>query len=281
MEYILKTKRKQLTLTVTVLTGSPQTIHVVTMDKNKEKTVYTNRSGVVNGKRSFEIQLPESPDELKIVVYNEKNGWKDTPKFKASNDKTFKVAKFGIDPLKKWNILIEPDKKDFLDLAQMISENAGILHAYDIDDPEKKPYTSKSGKFKILYLKTIKNKDGKVLTTPARISNKTAIIEVSQQFFSQYSVQMRMMILLHEFAHYYLNKDMRNEMQADLNGLYFYLGSGYSPVEAHTAFLKVFDTADTAQNEMRYQMIKKYIYDFMSGKIAAPTGNTTVLRQAA
>ena len=75
---------------------------------------------------------------------------------------------------------------------------------------------------------------------------------------------------------------MANEIQADLNGLYVYLGHGYSPIEAHRAFLYVFDNADTEGNRVRYTMIKKYITDFMSGGIAKPANhNQLQLRKAA
>jgi hypothetical protein len=229
------------------------------MDNNKPKTIYTNRGGIVNGKRKFEIPLPVSPEQLKVLVFNEKNGWK------KANDPTFRVSNFGISRLKTFQVWMNEDTKEFLEFAQQFSENAGILDA----GRDGTMYQSRSGKFKILYLdQIISKKTGKVLSTPARISNKTAIIEVSKAEYSKYSVPMRLVILTHEYSHFYLNKDIRNEMQADLNGLYYYYGLGYSPVEAHRAFLTVFSKADTAQNELRYQMIKKYSKDYMEGKIA-------------
>jgi hypothetical protein len=265
LKYAIPTKNKKLTLTVSVLTKSPQKIQIATVDKEKPYTVYTTRAGWVNGKRKFEVPLPETPENLTIHVFNEKNGWK------IKNDPTFKVEKFGIDPLKTWQIWMTPDQKEFLEFAQQFSENAGILAT----NPNQ-TYKSRTGKYQILYTDDIRNDAGKVLSTPARISNKTAIIEISKNAFIKYSVQMRMIILLHEFSHFYVNKIKKNEAQADLNALYFFLGSGYSPIEAHRAFLSVFDNADSAQNEMRYQLIKKYIIDFMDGKIAEPVKNTNV-----
>jgi hypothetical protein len=101
-------------------------------------------------------------------------------------------------------------------------------------------------------------------------------------YFKKYSVAMKMMILMHEYSHFWMNKDMANEMQADLNGLYVYLGLGYSPIEAHRAFLYVFDNADTDSNRTRYGMIKKYVADFMTGGIAQPANhNQLALRKVA
>lgn len=260
MQYKLKTTRHQATISVYVITDRPQKIRIAAIDNHKPYTTYTNRGGWVNGKRRFDLPLPQSPDELKIHVFNEKNGWK------KKNDASFKVVKFGVNPLRTWMIGLTVDDKEAIEFFQQFSENAGILKS----SPEGLLYESRNGKFKIRYLDKITDGKGKVLNMPARISNKTAVIEISKASFMRYSVAMRMIILLHEYSHYYKNKDIRNEVQADLNGLYIYLGLGYSPIEAHRAFLTVFSKADTAQNELRYQMIKKYIEDFYAGKIASP-----------
>jgi hypothetical protein len=285
-QFNFPTKRKQATINAYVATKSPQKIVIVAYDKNKKNTEYLNHYGMVNKRdkdglyrRKFEILLPQSPDDLKVVIYNQKNGWK------AKNDPTFKIEKFGVTKLKKWEIWMNEHTQEFVEFAQKFAENAGILTTWEEGGKTKDAglYQSKDKKFKIRYYNIIRNKDGKAMSTPARISNKTGIIEVSKEALKKYSVAMRMMILLHEYSHFYLNKDMANEIQADLNGLYVYLGLGYSPIEAHRAFLYVFDNADTEGNKMRYQMIKKYIINFYSGNIAVPTGGNSqaLLRKVA
>lgn len=284
MEYSFPTKSRPSTINVYVVSKKPQKICVVAYDKNKKNMQFVNHCGMVDTKssygyyrRRFEIMMPQSPEKLTVAVYGQAFGNK-------KGDKSFKVEKFGVTKLKTWEIWTSQHTKDFVAFAQRFSENADLLKTWE--DAGKTQgagvYTSDDGKFKIRYFDIIRNSEGKALTTPARISNRDGAIEVSKYYFKKYSVAMRMMILLHEYSHFWLNKNMANEIQADLNGLYVYLGLGYSPIEAHRAFLYVFDNADTEGNRVRYEMIKKYIYQFMTGGVAQPANhNQTALRKAA
>lgn len=284
MEYSFPTKNRPCTINVYAVSKIPQKVCVVAYDKNKKNQQYVNHCGMVDIKsadgyyrRKFEIIMPQSPEKLTVAVFGKAHGNK-------KGDKTFKVEKFGVAKLKTWEIWMSQHTKDFVKFAQRFSENSDLLKTWEETgkSPNSGVYTSDDGKFKIRYFDIIRNKDGKPLTTPARISNQDGAIEVSKYFFRKYSVAMRMMILMHEYSHFWLNKNMENEIQADLNGLYVYLGLGYSPIEAHRAFLYVFDNADTEGNRVRYQMIKKYITDFMTGGIAQPSNhNQLVLRKAA
>ena len=284
MEYSFPTKRNPCTINVYVVTKKPHKICVVAYDKNKKNMQFVNHCGTVDMKsndglyrRKFEIMMPQSPEKLTVRAFNKAYG-------NVKGDRTFKVEKFGVTRLKTWEIWMSQHTKDFVQFAQMFSENADLLKTWEQAGRTNGAgtYTSDDKKFTIKYFDVIRNKQGKALTTPARISNRTGTIEVSKQYFNQYSVAMRMMILLHEYSHFWLNKNMANEIQADLNGLYVYLGLGYSPIEAHRAFLYVFDNADSEGNRIRYKMIQKYIMDFMSGGIAQPANHSQLkLRKAA
>jgi hypothetical protein len=48
---------------------------------------------------------------------------------------------------------------------------------------------------------------------------------------------MRFAILCHEFSHFYVNDNMDDESEADINGLLIYLGLGYPRIEGYQAFL--------------------------------------------
>jgi Zn-dependent M32 family carboxypeptidase len=72
-----------------------------------------------------------------------------------------------------------------------------------------------------------------------------------------------MAILLHEFSHFYLNDDVSNETEADLNGLTIYLGLGYPIREAFAAFGETFIGSPTPQNKQRYDIIDKFIRDYV------------------
>jgi hypothetical protein len=71
-----------------------------------------------------------------------------------------------------------------------------------------------------------------------------------------------MCILLHEFSHYYLNTDIANETEADLNGLLIYLGLGYPRIDAYNVFSQVFITAPNSVNTNRMKIIDKFIRNF-------------------
>jgi hypothetical protein len=116
-------------------------------------------------------------------------------------------------------------------------------------------------------LPTIIDSKGKELTTPARISRMTGRIQVSKKHFDEYTVPMRFAILCHEFAHFYVNEDMTDESEADINGLLIYLGLGYPRIEACEAFLEVFEHYPSQENKRRYDKIKNFIDNFEKDNI--------------
>jgi hypothetical protein len=107
------------------------------------------------------------------------------------------------------------------------------------------------------------NSKGEKMATPARISTKNGRIQVSQESFRDMTVPMRMAILLHEYSHFYLNSDIANETEADLNGLTIYLGLGYPIREAYEAFAKTFIGYPSEQNKVRYDIINRFIREYI------------------
>ena len=83
---------------------------------------------------------------------------------------------------------------------------------------------------------------------------------------------MRMGILLHEYSHKYKNPKMgleiSNEIGADINALYIYLGLGWSKVDIITVFAKVFLKAQTEGNIKRMRKIMEYIEKFENQEFA-------------
>jgi hypothetical protein len=148
----------------------------------------------------------------------------------------------------------------FVDFAQRFCYNAPYLEA-------NKSYQSDNGGFMIEYLPTIIDAKGKELTTPARISRISGRIQVSKKQFDRYTVPMRFAILCHEFSHFYVNEDMTDESEADMNGLLIYLGLGYPRIEAFEAFLEVFEHYPSQENKRRYDKIKNFIDNFEKDNI--------------
>ena len=121
-------------------------------------------------------------------------------------------------------------------------------------------YKSNNGKFRIDYFDVIRSvANQRPLETPARISQLTGRIECSAQSFKKYSVPMRMAILLHEYAHYYINRNPRSEVQADLNGLFIYLKLGYPKIDIYNVFISVFLKSPTQQNKQRFDILNDFV----------------------
>lgn len=279
MNFFYPSKRKELTYEIKVVTppkAAPIKMVVRVKDPNKKGACYTNRHKMVSGSATFEVRMPQSPDTSLIQVFNAKNG-----NLKLGQDATFQVA-LKVKPLQKTLTCFDGDKNitRFVKFAQEFSENAGIISAGN-ESQGQSIYESDDGKFRIIYsdyiidnnsvipdFKTktfVPNRNfGKRLATPARISQSKGIIEIAKSSFIQYTIPMRMAILLHEFSHFYLNQNPKNEIEADLNALLIYLGMGYPRIEGHDAFLEVFKNSPSGLNYERYEKIKKFIKNFDS-----------------
>ena len=70
---------------------------------------------------------------------------------------------------------------------------------------------------------------------------------------------MRMSILLHEYAHFYLNKSPHSEIEADENALRLYLGLEYPKIDIMNVFINVFKRSPSENNKKRFQLLEKYI----------------------
>ncbi len=272
MNLLFKTKNIPLTLMIEVITNGPQKIEVIVKDINKPNTLYTNRWSTINGKQAFFVRMPLSPYEALISVYNKENG-----NLAQGEDPTFKIIKVDAQPLKRKMDCVDwdnPKIRDFVNFAQQFSNNAGILSAGKF--PNGSTYISDEGNFRIDYFDDIRSKGGMVIQTPARISQSKGIIQVSKAHFKDFTVPMRMAILLHEFAHFYLNKNMEDETEADLNGLLIYLALGYPRIEAYQSFLTTFKDTPTQENKERFDILNQFITNFERNKFCTRYDNPSL-----
>lgn len=252
------------TLIIGVKTKSPEDISIVAKDYNKKNTTYISRGGAINGYREFELKFPQTPRQLVFSIFNRKNG-----NFPYNEDDSFKITKFEAKDLKTYPLWADKDIWNFVAFAQDFSANCAILSAGDY-----KPsiYRSNCGKFCIDYYNKIRSKrTGQFVSTPARIGHNSGVIEISKQDFERYTVPMRMVILLHEFCHKYVNpklgREISDEVSADINALNIYLSLGYPDIEAHYAFLKVFRGANNDFNKKRYLILNDFIKKFSTGQL--------------
>jgi len=270
---LLNTDKRPLTIVTEIVTSSPQRIRIIARDKNKPDTVYGDRFHTVNGKAKLEVKMPKSPVETELFVYNVASANQPNGIRIGNDDPTFKCNVYP-EALKACPMFMTQDTISFIKFCQQFCENASVLSADTIIDGKVIPsiYESDNGKFRIHYFDKIRDKrTGNFVGTPARIGHDSGIIEVSKSDFLTYSIPMRMVILLHEFAHKFLNnrsgRAIQDEVASDINALMVYFSLGYSEIEAHYAFLKVFKNADTPENRKRYKIINDFIDRYSRGEI--------------
>ena len=246
------TKGKPCCVKMKILCSEPRKMYLKVKDGGKPFTEFTNRYCSVNGEQTFWVRMPIAPEVADIIVKSEYQ-------MNGQSDKSYKVGELEILPLKSKPEAYNSKNstiQNYINFCKEFCEKAGYLSAGN------SIYTSNDGKFRIDYLDKITDAAGKSLNTPARISKSQGIIEVSKEKFKDYTIPMRMCILLHEFSHYYLNTDIANETEADLNGLLIYLGLGYPRIDAYNVFSKVFITAPNSVNTNRMKIIDKFIRNF-------------------
>lgn len=261
---MLPTNKVPFSLALGIKTSKPEKIVVRVSDNRKPHTYYISRKIAINGYRELNLNLPQCPTACVLTIYNASNGNKAT-----HQDKSFKIERLEAENLEHCPIWMKGDTASFVKFAQEFSENASILSAGKYSPSI---YRSDDAKFHIDYYDQIYDKHTKkFLSTPARIGHTSGIIEVSKKDFLGYTVPMRMIILLHEYAHKYLNptinKPIAYETGADINALHIYLALGYPPSEAHYSFLEVFKDANNEANTKRYLIIKDFIHKFTNGEI--------------
>jgi len=243
--YELRTSNEPTNIKLGLEARTPSKVRVVVYNPEKPNTYYLDRTVNIQNKEEVDIRLPQNAEKV-VLGFHAIN---------MPHNDIVRITKLEKTKLNQYEKCYNRQKKvlEFIDFAQWFSENCAIL--------SPGTYYSKDKTFRIDLLPIIVDK-GRVLTTPARISNTNGRIEVSKQHFIKNTVPMRMAIFLHEMSHFYLNVHQHDEIEADLNALKIYLSLGYPVIEAHKAFLHVFKIAATGQNKERYEYLKEFIDNF-------------------
>jgi len=261
MQQVYSSDNREMMLYITIACSGKKQFRVWAEQLGKPNSKYAERQIEVENSRVIHFNFPVSPKDLYIGCVNINNP-KDT-------DFTVTIVE---EPLKKYNIWLDEETRDFFQLAINFSQVCGF----------KKPakdgtvYQTKDAHFNIKYFPVIKDfATGAMLSTPARIGHRTGIIETSAIKFVKYTIPMRVMILAHEFSHKYKNPkiDLKisNEVGADINALYIYLGLGFSKIDAICVFANVFLKAQTDENIIRMRKILDYIDRFENQEYAQIT----------
>ena len=243
---------KQFSLLITLQFKGKKQLRLWAEDLGKKNSKYVDRLITVDGSRSIYFSFPISPKQLRICVVNTED----------VKDKDIQVT-FLETKLRDYNIWIDKDTTDFLKLAMPFSQVCGFESA----TPNGRIYANENQKFQIKYMDVIRDvATGQIMKTPARIGHKSGRIEVAKVAFDKYTIPMRMAILLHEFSHVFKNPktnlEISNEVGADINALYIYLGLGFSKIDAITVYANVFLKAQTKGNVERMRKIMDYINKF-------------------
>jgi hypothetical protein len=258
MHEIINTENRPLSLYLTITCSGRKSFRVWAEDYGKKNSKYADRTVVVDGKRTIFINFPVSPRQVFIGCLNSSN----------PSDKDFTVT-IEQKPLQDYNIALDSDTLDFLQLAIQFSQVAG----FKMPEQVGTVYETSDEKFRIKYFPVIiDHATGNPMSTPARIGHSSGIIEVAASKFIKYTIPMRVAILLHEYSHKYKNPkiglEIGNEIGADINALYIYLGLGFSKIDAICVFGNVFLKAQTPQNQERMRKIMEYINKFENQEFA-------------
>jgi len=258
MELNVKSNYQEFILMVVVSTTSPQKIRVILKDAEYKDTIFTDRYHVVDGSYTFYIRVPVSGKKALLVIYND-----DIGNIPSISDKTFTLVKAKMLPLeKRYDCVDMTDTyiKSYVKFCTKFCFNAGHLPSGT--------YKSSDGLYTIEYLPIIADDNGAEVNTCARISKDNGMIQVSQKKFVPMTVPMRMAIMLHEFSHFFVNDNMNDEIEADLNAMIIYLCLGYPRIEAMQAFTEAFQGAPTDQNVERVEIVREFLMEFDSAKNA-------------
>ncbi len=264
MQQAINTDNRKFCLYISIKCAGARQFRCIASDYGRPNSKYADRVIGVKGERTIYFSLPVTPKTMNLEVYDIKD--------KEAIDFTVTLSE---QPLKSYAVWLDEDTRDFLRLGLFFSQVAGFncVDGQPPASPNGRMFATDDNKFAIKYFDVIKDfMTGKSLSTPARIGHTSGIIEVSGVKFKPYTFAMRMMILLHEFSHKYRNPKMglaiNNEIGADINALYIYLGLGFSKVDAIYVYANVFLKAQTPGNIARMRKIMDYIQRFENQEFA-------------
>ena len=252
MRLDVKSNKQPVSVNFGMIPSAPTRVRIFACDPEKPLTLYTDRYVNLKGARDFELKFPTSPDRLSIYIA----GVNGATKIQTTQARIKKVT-----PCGAW---MDSATSSFVRFAEDFCQNASYM--------DTGVYQNPTGQYTIKYMPTIVDYNtGKQLNTPARIGHQTGNMEVAKDKWMQYSVPMRMTILLHEYSHKYLNhqvgRKITDEVAADINALYIYLGLGYPAMDARLVFANVFYGNQSDLNKRRMNIIDDFITRFQNGQV--------------
>ncbi len=195
---------------------------------------------IERGDNEFIFNMPTSPKELEIIIFDPQN---------ERSDGWYKVKSVEVHKLRQFPLFCDRLTLDFIRFSENFSQQCGIKPVGNYTDHKKQ--------FLIKLKNRLLDENGYEVPTPARTHKTNNYVEIHKPSYDSMTVPMRHIINLHEYCHNFQNDDMDDEVQADLNALALYMPLRYSYVEAIYAFTNIF--GDTDHNVMRLNYIDEYL----------------------
>lgn len=223
--YLVNTKTLPCTVNFIITTGdgSRVPIYIVGYDPLNQNTQYFRSRFLISGKEEINLNCPQSPRLLKIIVWSE-------------DDMPFQLPMVTLSYLD-----VSKSDDPIIKFIELFSRICGRLRPGN--------YVADGVPFTIQFKRNIYTDEGEPHPTPARIHTELPLVQVSEAKFDQMTIPERVIILLHEVSHNFINNDQDDELESDQNALAIYNELGYPKIEAVNAFGNIM--ADTDNNYER------------------------------
>uniref|UniRef100_A0A6M3J7R6 Uncharacterized protein n=1 Tax=viral metagenome TaxID=1070528 RepID=A0A6M3J7R6_9ZZZZ len=231
--------KKPCTIELRVKCSSERELFIIGYDPGDRYSVFFKRLMYPKvGESTFYFGMPQAPSNLKVVLYDNQ-----TRQF--TNSKTFEVVSLKKIPLRTAPTGAGKKTREYIIFIQEFCLKLPLLQPNLTYADDKKQFQIDLFPLNLEY------------ATPARIEKTRNFIEVSKTDFLQMTIPQRIIILLHEYAHNFINRDQDSEVEADVSALKIYLGLGYPFIEGMYAFTHILH--DSEMNIERLQIIEKYM----------------------
>lgn len=222
-KYILQTRKRPVKVVIPIITKETADIFITGYDPTSPKTEYFSQKLVVSGTDKVELNCPQSPRRLKIIIW-------------SGDNKKFTIPSIQVYPFSR-SLNFTQDTNPDIKFIERFSRISGRL-------PARRTYRGKGSNFKIQLLPVIRRDDGSEHTTPARIHESLPLVQVSKKHFDRMTIPQRVAILGHEYSHNFINYNQDSEKEADSNMKEIYEELGYPKLEAVYAFANVMGDTD-------------------------------------
>jgi hypothetical protein len=255
---IFNPEQTPLKIKISVKTDGNVLLGYSVSDASIPNTVYTYGKQDVNNKGVINILMPLSPIKGILRI------WNDAHKNTKNENYGFKIVGVDKSELSSNNLALAVYNKDVLDFVEF-AKGFAVRAAYlstKTNGKDRSIYVSDNGKFELHYLDEIIDVDGNPLKSSMRINNQTGVIEAAKKYVKNYSVSEIMAILLHEFSHFYVNSNHKDEFEADKHALRIYVNLGFPKKEAVSGFYQVFYRSPSNLNIERMKKIYEFLNTF-------------------